>query len=1253
MPGAGAPRDESSAIVLLASTRDRLAAQEPLVRLLRDLGHRVRWAYAEGRLPRTTLPTGGGPEAGGDDEPHRLVAARTPSRAHKLALTVGPRVVGTARRVDLGVRFDPWFRRAVRDANHLVVLDDASRAAVDVTRRLGAEPTVHVGGTALADLVDELTAVSVRAQVREAHDELARIGATGPAASLAPEQLADLTRALDALSEAAGRRAALSDPGAVDLESADIPLRALPTLTRDARQVLEVVTRLEPVLGRADPVLAAYRTRAALDNNDHTTADPVGVAVALLETVDPLLVPGKDPGDDLTELVCLALDLVFHRELHSDSVDSPLVTDPVAHLEQLSTTRTWQLLTGSPQRGSRQREGGEETRTQRAPARVLVLPGAYGAFYRPVADAVQVSPAVQVRVAERSTLRPHLRTMGSSVPVVRERLRAAAGLPVNGYPELRSLVSGWGPDVLFVDWADKTAVLATLLAAPHTRIVLRVHGVDALRPWIHLLDWDRVDALVSVSTPLLDLVRDVVGEPARATRAHVIPHMVDLDRLGASRPDAVVREPHTLCLVGWAQRVKDPLWAVEVLARLRADGHDWRLLLVGTDFADSPTASGAAHAKAFRARAMADDVRDHIDYTGFVEDLAPLLGRAGFVLSTSLRETWHVGAAEAVAAGAVPVIRDWPMLRSRGGARAIYPADWVVDSPEEAVGRITSLADPDARAAAATSAQEGLRGIADPVRTRTDLREVLLGDVGRLADLSERGEHEAALDLVRTVLATRSADPATLQQSAITATLAGEPVLRLDVLRRWVEVDPRETVRQLVRQQEGRLRELDPDWLPEVEAPSDPVQQVPGRVLHVLKVSLPHRQSGYALRSFYLLREQSRAGHDVRAVTVLDFPPAPGVPDPAAPGVPGDGTARGQAPEETVGEVRHLRLLRDQIPKPEHPDDYLTAFAAALLRVVREERPAIIHAHSGHRGYDIVRVALAVGEATGVPVVYEVRGFFEALWTSDLQRAERAEIYELRRRVETDSMQRAAAVVTLSESMREDIMARGIDSSRVFVVGNGVDPGTVVRREPRPDLANRLGLQGAFVFGYISNLDHYREGQELLVSAVRGLREAGLPAKALIVGGGSRLAPLQDLARHLGVSDHVVFTDQVPHDEIADYYALLDVFVVPRVDERAARLVTPLKPYEAMAMRLPLVVSALPALLEIIGDGDRGVSFPVCDADGLCRVLTELAGDPERRQALAERGHQWVLEQRTWQALAAHYQQVYAGVLGDPEGADQ
>src|SRR5690606_12179002 len=110
------------------------------------------------------------------------------------------------------------------------------------------------------------------------------------------------------------------------------------------------------------------------------------------------------------------------------------------------------------------------------------------------------------------------------------------------------------------------------------------------------------------------------------------------------------------------------------------------------------------------------------------------------------------------------------------------------------------------------------------------------------------------------------------------------------------------------------------------------------------------------------------------------------------------------------------------IPDKEPWDAYLHAYATALAPVVVDENPDVIHVHSGNRGTDAAQVALAVGRALDLPVVYEVRGFFEALWTKDTNWAEQAEIYHRRCEAEVFALREAAAVVTLSESMKQDIV---------------------------------------------------------------------------------------------------------------------------------------------------------------------------------------------------------------------------------------
>lgn len=508
----------------------------------------------------------------------------------------------------------------------------------------------------------------------------------------------------------------------------------------------------------------------------------------------------------------------------------------------------------------------------------------------------------------------------------------------------------------------------------------------------------------------------------------------------------------------------------------------------------------------------------------------------------------------------------------------------------------------------------------------------------QLAELTGAGRHAEAVALAERHLTGLPTDVPFLDQVRASASKAGALTLqrRATELRlaatSAADILGRERVTAAARQLEGRWLETEPGWsptiAPEVLAGLSPVTDpVPGRVLHVLKISMPQRQSGYTMRTMYTLVAEHASDLEPIAVTALDYPVSVGVSD---------------APErEEVRGIPHLRLTRGTPPAKEPFDTYLDAWATALAPVVAQQRPEVIHVHSGARGYESALVALAVGRALNVPVVYEVRGFFESLWTKDVAWSEQSEVYRRRRDTETRCMQAVDAVVTLSESMRQDILDRGVAPEKVFVVPNGVDTTAFVPRERNADLVEQTGLDGKFVFGYVSNLDHYREGQELLIDAAVALRARGIPAVALIVGDGQRRGFLERHAAQAGAGDAVVMTGKVPHDQVLDYYALLDVFVIPRIDERAARLVTPLKPFEAMAAGLPLLVSDLPALTEITGGGTRGVSFRAGDADALVDALADLYAHPEKRAALAAAGREWVDRERQWSANGPRYRAIY------------
>ena len=139
---------------------------------------------------------------------------------------------------------------------------------------------------------------------------------------------------------------------------------------------------------------------------------------------------------------------------------------------------------------------------------------------------------------------------------------------------------------------------------------------------------------------------------------------------------------------------------------------------------------------------------------------------------------------------------------------------------------------------------------------------------------------------------------------------------------------------------------------------------------------------------------------------------------------------------------------------------------------------------------------------------------------------------------------------------------------------------------------------------------------------------------------------MHTLVDELRLADRLTAPGQVPVSEVRDWYDALDVFALPRIDSRVTRLVTPLKPVESMARGVPVVASDLPALAELIGQGDRGVLVAPDDPQALARGLSELIDD-RRRAALGSAAREWVAGCRTWAYATEAYSGAYSGTADE------
>src|SRR5579863_4414850 len=402
------------------------------------------------------------------------------------------------------------------------------------------------------------------------------------------------------------------------------------------------------------------------------------------------------------------------------------------------------------------------------------------------------------------------------------------------------------------------------------------------------------------------------------------------------------------------------------------------------------------------------------------------------------------------------------------------------------------------------------------------------------------------------------------------------------------------------------------------------------KVLHIVTDALPSTSAGYTIRTQEIAVAQRAAGLDPHVTTRIGFPVTAGAID-------GRATV-------TVDGVPYHRLLPWIMPG--RMDRLYRAHLRRAARLTGRLRPAVLHAASN---YANAVIALALRDATRLPVVYEVRGFWEDTWLSrhaasaDLKLSDR---YLRTRALETHCMTEADLVVTLGEAMREEIIERGVPARNVVIVPNAVSESFL---RPLPADGGRLraslGIQpGEQVVGLVSSLVAH-EGIGTLLEAVKILGERGVRARALIVGDGPERTALQRQAAELGLD--AVFTGRVPSSKVRDYHVVLDVFVVPRTPDRVCQLVTPLKPVEAMASGLPVVVSSVRALAEIVQDGETGLLFPPLDADALADQLKQLLGNPELRRKLGASAREWVARDRTWAHNAARYRDIYGRLLRD------
>ncbi|WP_231577213.1 glycosyltransferase family 4 protein [Salinicoccus sediminis] len=399
----------------------------------------------------------------------------------------------------------------------------------------------------------------------------------------------------------------------------------------------------------------------------------------------------------------------------------------------------------------------------------------------------------------------------------------------------------------------------------------------------------------------------------------------------------------------------------------------------------------------------------------------------------------------------------------------------------------------------------------------------------------------------------------------------------------------------------------------------DPVDK---KVLFVLNKALPVT-NGYTIRSNEIVKRVKAQGYEPVQTTRLGWTPKHegyDIPKNAIDGI------------KTYYIDKSDKYLTNKTPI----NDYFNVYAEEILKIVKAERPQMIHAASNFQN---ALPALRVGEMLGLRTIYEVRGLWHHTQTSKNPLFYQSDRFNFQDAYEILCCNIADEVLCISESLKSYLVDKGVEAEKITVVPNGVDTNSMSPSEPDSDIIEKYGLENSVVLGFIGSITVY-EGIDFILRAIKNINDSKKLRKRLkflLVGEGQYLPQLQALVTELGIREDVIFTGKIPHEQVSKFYSVVDVTPFPRTNALVCQLVTPIKTYEAMAMGKKVIVSDVAALKEMVIDGENGTYFEAENLEALEKAIIEISQNEE----IGKHAREWVEQNRDWEVLMQDIVDIY------------
>src|SRR5699024_8187713 len=262
-----------------------------------------------------------------------------------------------------------------------------------------------------------------------------------------------------------------------------------------------------------------------------------------------------------------------------------------------------------------------------------------------------------------------------------------------------------------------------------------------------------------------------------------------------------------------------------------------------------------------------------------------------------------------------------------------------------------------------------------------------------------------------------------------------------------------------------------------------------------------------------------------------------------------------------------------------------------------------------------------------------VRGLWEITGASNNPGFENTDRFYAMREYEARVAREADHVFAITDQVKQELISRGVEESRISLAPNAVDPKKFYPQVPTRTMVSSLGINPNLpVIGFAGSIVKY-EGLHTLLRASLILEERGIKHQIVLAGSGNTEDLLKKFAQEHKM-EWVSFLGRIPQDQVPQLLSVSNIVVTPRDRTVITELVTALKPLEAFAAGRAVVLSDVAPNLDLAGnEEERARVFNAEDPDAMADVLQDLLEEPTKRVNLAKNARRWIEEERNWSSI--------------------